>query len=95
MVELEIPDLTTEQIEVLCSIAENAARGHILSKIPSKQVERLDIAVEAKGSKPVSVTVEIDLLVTSEAKNVSADALVKEATGEALKAAEEYLRKIK
>jgi hypothetical protein len=57
MVELGFPELTTEQIELLCQTAENAARKHILSKVSSKDVERLDISVEAEGTKPVSVTV--------------------------------------
>ncbi len=95
MVELGIPELTTEQIETLCSTAENAARKYVLSKVPSKMVERLDISVEAEGSKPVNVTVEIDLSLTPQAKDVDAQALVKEATNEAHKASENYLRKIK
>ena len=46
MEELGIPDLTTEQIEMLCAKAENAARKYILSKVPSKMVEKLNISVE-------------------------------------------------
>ena len=95
MVELGIPELTTEQIETLCSIAENAARKYVLSKVSSKMVDRLDISVEAAGSKPVNVTVEVDLVLTPQAEGVDAEALVKEATNEAHKASENYLRKIK
>jgi hypothetical protein len=95
VVELGIPELTTEQIETLCSTAENAARKYVLSKVSSKMVERLDISVEAAGSKPCSVTVEVDLALSSEAKAIDAEALVKEATNEAHKAIEKYLRKIK
>lgn len=58
-------------------------------------VDRLDISVEAEGSKPVNVTVEIDLQLTPEAKDVDADALVKEATKAAHNAVENFLRKIK
>ena len=95
MVELGIPELSTEQIEILCSTAENAAREHVLSKVSSKMIDRLDISVEAQGSKPVNVTVEINLTLTPEAKDVDAEALVKEATNEAHKAGENYLRKLK
>ena len=95
MVELGIPELTTEQIETLCSTAENAARKYVLSKASSKMVDRLDISVEAVGSKPVDVTVEINLTLTSEAKGVDAQALVKEAIDVAHEASENYLRKIK
>lgn len=95
MVELGIPELTTEQIETLCSTAENAARKHVLSKVSSKMVDRLDISVEAAGSKPVKVTVEVDLALSPQAKGIDAEMLAKEATNEAHKASENYLRKLK
>jgi post-segregation antitoxin (ccd killing protein) len=93
--ELGIPDLTTEQIETLCSTAEDAARKHVLSKVPSKMVETLNISVEADGTKPVNLTVEIDLALSPKMKDFDVDALAKEAVKEALKASENYLRKLK
>jgi len=95
VVELGIPELTTEQIETLCSRAESAARKYVLSKVHSKLVDKLDICVEVAGSKPVNVTVEIDLELTPAAKDIDAQMLVKEAVNEAHKASENYLRKIK
>jgi hypothetical protein len=95
VVELGFPELTTEQIENLCSTAENAARKYVLSKVSNKDIDRLDISVEADGSKPLNVTVEIDLILGSQTKNVDADVLVKEAVNEAHKATENFLRKIK
>ena len=93
--ELGIPDLTTEQIEMLCATAENAARKHILSKVSAKMVEKLNISVEADGTKPVNVTVEIDLELSPKMKNFDADKLVNEALKEAHKISENYLRKLK
>jgi hypothetical protein len=95
VVELGIPELTTEQIEILCSTAENAARKYVLSKVSSKMVDRLDISVEAVGSKPVNVTVEIDLALSPQAESIDAQTLVKEAVNEAHIASEKYLRKTK
>jgi hypothetical protein len=95
VVELGIPELTTEQIETLCSTAEDAARKYVLSKISHKIIDRLDISVEADGSKPVNVTVEINLILASQTKDVDADALVKEAVNQAHKATENFLRKMK
>jgi len=92
--ELGIPDLTPEQIETLCATAENAARKHILSKVPSKMVEKLNISVEADGTKPVNVTVEIDLELSPKMKDFDADKLVNEAVEEAHKTSENYLRKL-
>ena len=92
--ELGIPDLTTEQIEMLCATAENAARKHILSKVSSKMVEKLNISVEADGTKPVNVTVEIDLALSPKIKDFDADKLVNEAVKEAHKTSENYLRNL-
>jgi hypothetical protein len=79
----------------LCSIAEDAARKFVLSKVSAKMVDRLDIAVEASGSKQINVSVEIDLVLSSQAKDVDAERLAKEAVSEAHKSSENYLRKIK
>ena len=94
MEERGIPELTTEQIETLCSTAENAARKHIFSRVPSKMVEKLNITVEADGAKPLNLTVEIDLGLSPQTKNFDADTLANEAVKEALKASEIYLRKL-
>jgi hypothetical protein len=93
--ELGFPDLTTEQTETLCSTAEDAARKHILSKVPFKMVEKLDISVEAEGTKPVNITVEIDLVLSPKMRGFDAEALVSEAVKEAHEASENYLRKLK
>jgi hypothetical protein len=95
VVELGIPELTTQQIEQLCQIAEEAARNHILSKVSNKQIEYLDVCVEAEGQKPISVTVEVDLQLAPEVEGVNAETLVKEATAKAHTATENFLRKLK
>ena len=89
------PDLSTEQTETLCQTAENAARKHVLGKVSSKLVDRLDISVEAEGHEPLKVTVEVDLALKAETQGVDVDALVKEATAEAHSAVEKYLRTLK
>ncbi len=95
MVELGFSELTTEQIEILTQTGEEAARKYVFSKLSSKNVERLDVSVEAEGTKPVNVTVEINLVLKPEIKGVDVDALVKEAVSQAHKAMENFLRKLK
>jgi hypothetical protein len=95
MVDLGIPELTTEQIELLCQTAEEAAKNFILSKVAVKNLDTLDIAVEVAGTKPVDVTVEIDLILNKSVKGVEAEALVKDAVKEAHEAAEKFLRQLK
>jgi len=93
--ELGIPELTTEQIEILCSTAENAARQYILSKVLPKMVERMNISVEAEGAKPVNLIVEVDLALSSQTSDSNPQILSAEAVEEALKAGEKYLRQLK
>ncbi len=94
MEELGIPYLTTEQIEILCATAENSARTYVLSKVSAKMVEKLNISVTAEGTKPVNVTIEIDLALSPKMKAFDADKLVNEAVKEAHKKSKNYLRKL-
>jgi hypothetical protein len=94
VVTLGIPELASEQIEELCAAAEDAARKHVLSKVSAKQVEKLNITVEAEGAKPVNLSVEIDLALSQQAEGVDEKKLVAEAVQEAFKASENYLRKL-
>ena len=95
MDDLGILELTIEQIEALCSNAENAARKYILSKVPLKMVEKINISVEAEGTKPLNLTVDMDLALAQQEKDVDLKKLVDEAVKEALKASENYLRNLK
>ena len=92
MEELGLPELTTEQIEDLCSIAEEVAREHILSKVSPKRIETLNISVEAEGTKPVTLTVEIDIALSPLMKDFDVQKLVDEAVAEAFTFAKKYLR---
>lgn len=93
--ELDIPELTSEQIEEFCSIAEKTAREHVLSKISSKRIKALNISAETKGAKPLTLTVEIDVSLSPLMKNFDVQKLVNEAVKEAFASAEEYLRELK
>lgn len=95
MEELSIPELTTEQIEELCSAAEKAARQHILSRVSSKMIEKLDISVEAEGAKPINLRIEINLALSRQISAFDPEILSAEAAKEALKASDNYLRKLK
>ena len=94
MVDLGIPELTNEQIETLCQNAENAARKAVLAKVSSKMVDKLDVTVEAEGAKPVSFTVEVNLVLLPDARGFSEKELVDEAVKAAFEAIETHLRKL-
>ncbi|MCL2258057.1 MAG: DUF3194 domain-containing protein [Candidatus Bathyarchaeota archaeon] len=95
LVELCLPELTTEQVETLCETAEAAARKYIQAKVNSKSIDHLDLTVEAQGTKPVDLSVEINLVLNEkDAPCVDIDALVKEAVDQAHLASENFLRKL-
>lgn len=95
MEELGIPELNSQQIEELCSIVEETARKYVLSQVSAKRVEELNITVETEGTKPVTLTVDVDIVLSPLMKNFDAQNLADEAVKEAFAAAENYLRELK
>jgi hypothetical protein len=94
-VEIGILELKSEQIEELCSIVEKTARQYIISKVSPKRIEALNISVETEGTKPVRLTVDIDVSLSPLMKKFNAQKLVDEAIKEAFTSAENYLRELK
>lgn len=88
-------ELTSEQIENLCSVAEEAARKLVLSKVSQKRIEALNISVETEGTKPVKITVDVEVLLSPLMKNFDVKKLVDEAVKEAFSSIEKYLRELK
>jgi hypothetical protein len=93
--ELDIPVLTTEQIEELCLTVEKAARKYVLSKVSPKKIEELNISVETEGAKPVRLNVEVEVILSPLMKEVHVQKLVDEAVKEAFVSAERLLRDLK
>ncbi len=89
-----IPELTDEQVEELCGTAEKAARGYILSKIPSERISILNITVDTEGSKPVTVNVDVEVTLSPLMKSYDVKKLANEATEKAFESIETYLRKL-
>jgi len=91
--EIGIPELTLEQIEELSEIAEKAAREYVLSKVPSRRISTLNVTVDAEGTKPITIKVDVEVVLSPLMKNFDAEKLAKEATERAFTSIEEYLRK--
>jgi len=89
-----IPELTAEQVEKLCEVAEEAARRHILSKVPMRRISDFDITVEVEGLKPLNVTVDVNLELSPLMRNYDAEKLVEEAVQKAFNAVDNYLREL-
>ena len=94
MEEIGIPELTSEQVEELCEIAEEAAREYILSKVPPRRVSVLNITVDTEGTKPITVTVDVEVILSSLMKNYNIEKLTREATKVAFDSIEKRLREL-
>jgi hypothetical protein len=92
--EIGIPELTLDQIEELCEIAEESAREYILSKVPSRRVHILNVTVDAEGTKPITVNVDVEVILSPLMKNFDVEKLANEAKERAFESVEEYLRKL-
>lgn len=94
MEALGIVELTSEQVEELCLIAEKAARDHVLSRVSSKKIETLDISAEAEGTKPLELNVDVAVTLSPSMRDFNAQKLVDEAVREAFSSAEKHLREL-
>lgn len=83
---------TDEEIELICSAAEEAARKVILSRISLKKLEDLNLSVEALGDKPLSLTVEV--AVEADVEDPELGAIIDKATDEAFAAAEAKVKEL-
>jgi len=92
--EIGIPELTFKQVEELCEIGEKAARNYISTKISKHRVSSLDITIDVEGTKPITVNVEIEIVLSPLMKDYNVKGLIDEAKEKAFSAIEEYLRDI-
>lgn len=81
-----------DEIEAICSAAEEAAMRYILSKISLKRLEDLNLAVEAIGDKPLSLNIEIS--VEAELEDPSLEMTIEKATETAIAAADAKVREL-
>jgi hypothetical protein len=92
--EIAIPRLSSDQIAELCEIAENSARAHILSRVPSRKISTLNITVETEGTKPVSVTIEVQVTLSPLMNDYNVEELVNEAKDKAFSSVKNHLERL-
>ncbi len=78
----------------LSEVADEAARKHVLSEVNQRKITRLDVTVEAVGSKPITVSVEVDLELSPTMNEQKAASLADGATQSAFHAMEQYLSEL-
>ena len=95
MVEIGIPELDLEQLKDLSEGAEKIAREYLLSKIKQNKIIDLEIIVNAEGAKPVTLELDVNLILSPLMKDFNVKKLVKESTQRSFEYIEEYLRELK
>ena len=95
MLEIGIPELELEQLKYVCEGAEKIAREYLLSKIKQNKIIDLEIIVNAEGAKPVSLELDVNLILSLLMKEFNVKKLVKESTKRSFEYIEEYLRELK
>lgn len=94
MGEIEIPELTLEQLEELCEMAGANARECFLSKVPSSRVFTLHVSVDGDDAKPLTLNIAVEVVLSSLMKNFDVTELAEDATERAFTSVEVYLRKL-
>jgi hypothetical protein len=89
--EMGFSDLTQDQLENLCEFGEKTARDYLLSKVPSRRIAQLEVAVETQGNKPVTVNVEVEVTLSPLLKGIDAQKLAKEAMERAFEEINDFL----
>jgi hypothetical protein len=93
--EIGIPELNMEQIAELCEKAEEAARDYVLSKVSTSRILTLNITVDAEGTKPVTTSVDVTVILSPLMENFDVEVMTKLATKRAFAIIEKYLRGLK
>ena len=73
-------------------IAETAAKRLVLSKVPAKKIETLDISAEAIGARPFNLAVEVEIVLSPEMEGFNVKELSNEAVKQAFVSTEKFLR---
>lgn len=81
-----------DEVEQLCTAAEEAARRELLATVSIKQISDLDVTVEAIGDKPLTLTVYVALELSTD--NEDLQDLVDQATNAAFAAADKKAREL-
>ncbi|MBS7250271.1 MAG: DUF3194 domain-containing protein [Candidatus Freyarchaeota archaeon] len=61
----DLKNLTLEELEELCILAEDEIKKYIYSKVPKKEVNQLEIMVELGSEENMNLTIEINLEIES------------------------------
>ncbi len=77
--------------EELCTIADNAARKYVTSKVPSQEISDLTVSVSLEESEDLNIEVDVELTLSSAKNPMDEKKLAEEAVKAAFKAIDKYI----
>ena len=95
MADSGIPELSLDQVTELSEGAEKAARDYVLSKVSASRIVTLEVIVDAEGTKPLNMLVDVTIVLSPLMIDFDVEFLTNEATKKAFLSIEEYLRELK
>jgi hypothetical protein len=81
--------------EELCTIADDAARKYITSKVSNQEISDLTVSVNLEESERLNVEVDVDLTLSRMKKPTDEKRLAEEAVKAAFKAIDKYISEAK
>lgn len=94
MAKRSVTSLTYKELEEICSIAEEAARRYILSRVPKNGVSDISISVSLESSETLNVDVDVEVRLSPLYRKINVKDLVEESVKAAFEAIEKYLEKL-
>ena len=95
MGEVGIPPLSYDQLERICEIAEEAARKHLMLKVPKNLISNFMITVETEEIGGVTISIDVEITLLSTLRNLDPEKLTKESVEAAFRSIERFLGEIK
>jgi len=92
--DIGLPRLTPEQIEDLCRVAEEGARRYVSSRVSPHRISELNVTVDVSGMKPVTVSIDVEVVLSPLMRGYDVKSLVDGAVNEAFQSVERYLRRL-
>ena len=94
MVKRPITSLTYKELEEICSIAEEAARRYIFSKVPKNGIADVSISVSLESSETLSVDMDVEVRLSPLYRKINVKDLVEGSVKAAFEAVEKYLKNL-
>lgn len=77
--------------EELCTIADEAARKYVTSKVSDKEISDLNVSVSLEESEGLNIEVDVDLTLANAKNSMDEKRLAEEAVKAAFKAIDKYV----